>query len=267
MPDDHADLPDLDMKMNQMHQSMTSMTDPPPSSSDTKTNSWKPVLTKNQKKKLKKQEKRVEKAKFLQEAASLDSSTASPDSTLDGQKPILLPPPSKPSASSKRSDESDDNTATLTMKKRKNESSTEDNNIIITGYQPEEKDKHLTLDLVIYDIPAKWTNYQLLSELNKWGKVVSISTRVQKKYQIARFLAAWSLSERKQREKFQAAITNIPEDMTIKSLFPEGTSGPFINKSNLQSFKIIREQDGTRILISYFTTWDALSCRLAKKQM
>ncbi|GES91623.1 hypothetical protein GLOIN_2v1871772 [Rhizophagus clarus] len=204
MPDDHADLPDLDMKMNQMHQSMTSMTDPPPSSSDTKTNSWKP------------------------EAASLDSSTASPDSTLDGQKPILLPPPSKPSASSKRSDESDDNTATLTMKKRKNESSTEDNNIIITGYQPEEKDKHLTLDL---------------------------------------FLAAWSLSERKQREKFQAAITNIPEDMTIKSLFPEGTSGPFINKSNLQSFKIIREQDGTRILISYFTTWDALSCRLAKKQM
>ncbi|GBB95598.1 hypothetical protein RclHR1_25720001 [Rhizophagus clarus] len=55
----------------------------PPSSSGTNTNSWKPVLTKNQKKKLKKQEKRAKKAKFLQEAASLNSSTASPDSTLD----------------------------------------------------------------------------------------------------------------------------------------------------------------------------------------
>ncbi|GES72604.1 hypothetical protein GLOIN_2v1473242 [Rhizophagus clarus] len=200
------------------------------------------------------------------------------------------------SASAKRSDKSDDKIASLTTKKRKNKSSTGDNNLIITGYQPEENDKNLTLNLVVYDILAKWTNYQLLNELNKWGKVVSVSTRVQKKYQTARvrltpnhnclktynngdwtvflssipvrwFLATWSLSERKQREKFQAAITNIPEDMTIESLFPEGSSGPFINESNLQSFKIVQEQDSTRILISYFTTWEALSRRLAKNQM
>ncbi|GBC03680.1 hypothetical protein RclHR1_05260002 [Rhizophagus clarus] len=55
--------------------------------------------------------------------------------------------------------------------------------------------------------------------------------------------------------------------MTIESLFPEDTSGPFINESNLQSFKIIQEQDGTRTLIGYFATWDALSRRLAKIQM
>ncbi|GBB95599.1 hypothetical protein RclHR1_25720002 [Rhizophagus clarus] len=153
------------------------------------------------------------------------------------------------------------------MKKHKNESNTGDNNLIITGYQPGENNKNLTLDLVVYDILALWTNYQLLSELNKWEKVVSVSTRVQKKYQTARvrltpnhnclktynngdwtvflsslpvrwFSAAWFLSERKQCEKFQAVITNIPEDMTIESLFSEGTSGPFINESNLQSFKI-----------------------------
>ncbi|GBC06880.1 hypothetical protein RclHR1_07110005 [Rhizophagus clarus] len=47
----------------------------------------------------------------------------------------------------------------------------------------------------------------------------------------------------------------------------ESTSGPFINESNLQSFKLVREQDGTRILIGYFATWDALSRRLAKTQM
>ncbi|GBB98302.1 hypothetical protein RclHR1_31960001 [Rhizophagus clarus] len=185
-PNDQADLSDLDMETDQMHQSTSSTADPPPFSSEISTNSWKPVLTKNQKKKLKKQEKRAEKAKFLQEAALLNSSTASPDSTLDSQKPILSQSPPQPSALNKRSDKSDDKTATLTTKKRKNESSTGDNNFIITGYQPEENDKNLTLDLVIYDISAKWTNYQLLSELNKWGKVVSVSTRVQKKYQTAR---------------------------------------------------------------------------------
>ncbi|GBB89561.1 hypothetical protein RclHR1_16290007 [Rhizophagus clarus] len=231
MPDDHADLPDLKMEVDQSHQSMSSTADsfsPPP---DTNTTSWKPVLTKNQKKKLKKQEKRAEKNKFLQEAALLTSSTASPGSTLDGHKPIFSQPPTQLSASDKCSDKSDDKIATLTTKKRKNESSIEDNGIIITGYQPEENDKNLTLDLVVYDILAKWTNYQLLSELNKWGKVVSVSMHVQKKYQTAKvrftpnynclkaynngdwmvslsslpvrwFPAAWSLSERKQREKF-----------------------------------------------------------------
>ncbi|GBB90968.1 hypothetical protein RclHR1_18030002 [Rhizophagus clarus] len=54
--------------------------------------------------------------------------------------------------------------------------------------------------------------------------------------------------------------------MTIESLFPNGTSGSFINDSNLQSFKVIKEQDGTRTLIGYFATWDALSRRLAKNQ-
>ncbi|GBB91662.1 hypothetical protein RclHR1_01900027 [Rhizophagus clarus] len=191
MPKDHADLPDLDMEMDRPHQSTSLTADPPPLSSETSNTSWKLVLTKNQKKKLKKQEKRAEKAKFLQEVISLNSSTASPDSTLDSHKPTLSQPPPHTSANAKRSDKSDDKIATLTTKKRKNESSTGDNNVIITGYQPEENDKNLTLDLVVYDIPAKWTNYQLLSELNKWGKVVSVSTRVQKKYQTARTELAW----------------------------------------------------------------------------
>ncbi|GBC08675.1 hypothetical protein RclHR1_00830026 [Rhizophagus clarus] len=55
--------------------------------------------------------------------------------------------------------------------------------------------------------------------------------------------------------------------MTIESLFPEGTSDPFINNSNLQFFKIIKEQDNSRILISYFAIWEALSQKLTKNQM
>ncbi|GES99971.1 hypothetical protein RCL_jg2913.t1 [Rhizophagus clarus] len=147
-PKDHADLPDLDMEMDHPHQSTSLTADPSPPFSETSNTSWKPVLTKNQKKKLKKQEKHAEKAKFLQEVTSLNFSTASPDSTLDSHKPTLSQPPPHTSANAKRSDKSDDKITTLTMKKRKNESNTGDNNVIITSYQPEENDKNLTLDLV-----------------------------------------------------------------------------------------------------------------------
>ncbi|GBB91136.1 hypothetical protein RclHR1_18280006 [Rhizophagus clarus] len=78
--------------MDQLHQLMSSTADPLPPPFDTYITSWKLVLTKNQKKKLKKQEKRAEENKFLQEAASLTFSTASPGSTLDGHKPILSQP-------------------------------------------------------------------------------------------------------------------------------------------------------------------------------
>ncbi|GBB83910.1 hypothetical protein RclHR1_10570008 [Rhizophagus clarus] len=228
--------------------------DPLPASPETSTNTWKLVLTKNQKKKLKKQEKRAEKAKLLQENATLNSSTASPDSTLDSHKPILSQPLPQPSAYDKRCDKSDDKTASLTIKKRKSESSTGDNNLIITGYQLEENDKNLTLDLVVYDIPAKWTNYQLLSELNKWGKVVSVSTRVQKKYQTARVrltpnhncLKAYNNGD------WTVSLSSIPVRWFPAAWF-------LSERNNLQSFKIIQEQDGTRTLIGYFATWDALS--------
>ncbi|GBB89729.1 hypothetical protein RclHR1_16500004 [Rhizophagus clarus] len=82
------------------------------------------------------------------------------------------------------------------------------------------------LDLVVYDILAKWDNYTLLANLGRWGKVISVSTRMHKKYLSARvrlildheclkcynrgdwtvnlggipvrwFPASWNLSERK----------------------------------------------------------------------
>ncbi|GBB97678.1 hypothetical protein RclHR1_30370001 [Rhizophagus clarus] len=87
----------------------------------------------------------------------------------------------------KRNSKSGDKTAMFTNKKNKAQgNSTGDNRLIITGYQPDTTKKNLLLDLVIYDIPAKWSNYELLSKFNKWRKVVSVSTRVQKKYLTAR---------------------------------------------------------------------------------
>ncbi|GET01799.1 hypothetical protein RCL_jg7650.t1 [Rhizophagus clarus] len=143
IPNAHADLPDLGMDVDYSHQSTLSTADTLPPPSDTTSTFWKP------------------------ETATSFSSTASPSSTLDRHQPILSQPQQKLSAFPKHSDQSDDKIASLNIKKRKNESSTGDNNLIITGYQPKKNDKNLTLDLVIYDILVKWTNYQLLSKFNK----------------------------------------------------------------------------------------------------
>ncbi|GBC00052.1 hypothetical protein RclHR1_03720013 [Rhizophagus clarus] len=42
------------------------------------------------------------------------------------------------------------------------------------------------------------------------------------------FSASWNLSERKQQEKFQAVMYNLPEDITDASLFPNGRSHQFL---------------------------------------
>ncbi|GBB94290.1 hypothetical protein RclHR1_23250002 [Rhizophagus clarus] len=142
------------------------------------------------------------------------------------------------------------------------------------------------LDVIVYDIPAKWDSYTLLGNLSFWGKIVSISTRMHKKYLSARvrlipnhkclkaynegewtvelrgipvrwFSALWNLAERKQQEKFQVVITNIPDDMTESSFFPNCIPNSFIMASELKSFKIIKEASGARNFswCRYSTPW------------
>ncbi|GBC10102.1 hypothetical protein RclHR1_09340001 [Rhizophagus clarus] len=71
------------------------------------------------------------------------------------------------------------------------------------------------------------------------------------------FPALWNLAERKQQEKFQVVITNIPDDMTESSLFPNCIPNSFIMASELKSFKIIKEASGARNLswCRYSTPW------------
>ncbi|GBB83623.1 hypothetical protein RclHR1_10320001 [Rhizophagus clarus] len=176
-------------------------------------------------------------------------------------------------------------------KKRKQEylaDNFNNSNLILTGYCPQQEEQAQLLDLIVYDIPAKWDSYTLLGNLSFWGKIVSISTRVHKKYLSARvrlipnhacikaynggewsvglegipvrwFSASWNLSECKQREKFQAVITDILADMTESSLFPNCTPSKFLAESGMKSFKIIKESSGQRKLIGYFATWDQAS--------
>ncbi|GBB89466.1 hypothetical protein RclHR1_16160002 [Rhizophagus clarus] len=70
------------------------------------------------------------------------------------------------------------------------------------------------------------------------------------------------LSKKKQQEKFQAVVYNLPEDMTDASLFPNGRPHQFLLDSGIKSFKIVKEVDGSRKLIGYFDTWDHVSTRI-----
>ena len=72
------------------------------------------------------------------------------------------------------------------LKQKETDNSLKNKNIIITRYYPQEKEQAQLLDLIIYDILAKQDNYTLLDNLAKWGKVISVSTRVYKKYLSAR---------------------------------------------------------------------------------
>ncbi|GBB87575.1 hypothetical protein RclHR1_14020004 [Rhizophagus clarus] len=113
------------------------------------------------------------------------------------------------------------------LKQKETDNVLKNGNIIITRYIPQDHEQAQLLDLVIYDILAKWDNYILLANLGRWGKVISVSIRVHKKYLSARvrlipdhkclkyynggdwtvnlegipvrwFPASWNLSERKQ---------------------------------------------------------------------
>ncbi|GBB85675.1 hypothetical protein RclHR1_12150010 [Rhizophagus clarus] len=115
---------------------------------------------------------------------------------------------------------------------------------VITRYQTPSGCQFVQ-DILIYDVPAKWDNYELLSHLSTWGNVISISTKRQRKYKTVRcklviseffqnyeaqwmaplagittrwFLANWNLAERKERERFQAVIYDPPESMNTASL-------------------------------------------------
>ncbi|GBB98488.1 hypothetical protein RclHR1_03240013 [Rhizophagus clarus] len=55
-------------------------------------------------------------------------------------------------------------------------------NLVLTSYCLQQEEQTQLLDVIVYDIPAKWDSYTLLGNLSFWEKIVLISTRVHKKY-------------------------------------------------------------------------------------
>ncbi|CAB4422559.1 unnamed protein product [Rhizophagus irregularis] len=70
------------------------------------------------------------------------------------------------------------------------------------------------------------------------------------------FPASWTLRERKQREKFQAIIHDIPEDMTMATLWTDRKPCNFLMTCGASSFKIIQTSKGRRKLVAYFKNWE-----------
>jgi hypothetical protein len=166
---------------------------------------------------------------------------------------------------------------------------------ILTGHIPKDEGTRRVRDILIYDIPVSWSPEKILAELNLWGKTISIHCKPQKKYQTVRikieltsfkfaqfegtyptvwttdlggipvrwFNARWNLRERKQREKFQAVVRNLPDTINLQSLWHDRHPHEAIIKSGLKSFKIIQNaRTKDRKLIGYFESWDLMRAAL-----
>ena len=166
---------------------------------------------------------------------------------------------------------------------------------IITGYQPEGSDLLRTKDLLIYDIPVLWDLHHLLQQFSAWGRLVSLKRKCQRKYQTVRikialtdayynyyhagqwtvllsghfvrwFPAEWTLPERKQRERFQAVIRDLPADFTMDTLITNRQPTQFLQDAGFKSFKLISTVDGKRKLVGYYESWDKLMQRISIPQ-
>ncbi|RGB24431.1 hypothetical protein C1646_821600 [Rhizophagus diaphanus] len=125
---------------------------------------------------------------------------------------------------------------------------------------------------------------KILAELKLWGNTIKCSLKRQHKYQTLRvkialssfalpqfnkfwmtdmggipvrwFPTSWTLQERKQREKFQAIIHDIPEEMTMATLWKDRKPTEFLMKCGANSFKLIQTSKGKRKLVGYFENWE-----------
>ncbi|GBB88995.1 hypothetical protein RclHR1_15620001 [Rhizophagus clarus] len=191
-------------------------------------------LSRAQKKSAKKKLKKLQKQQQQQdENPFIVPSRPSPEQTPSGSKVVTFNnvPPQQATSLKSSDNNKPSEQSTITQDKKRKQEHLADNfnnaNFILTGYSLQQEEQAQLLDLIVYDIPAKWDSYTLLGNLSFWGKIVSISTRCHKKYLSTRirlipnheclkaynrgewtielgdipvrwFPASWNLSERKQ---------------------------------------------------------------------
>jgi len=165
---------------------------------------------------------------------------------------------------------------------------------ILTGRKAEGTDLLRVKDVVVYDVPAEWPIEDLLTKFSVWGDVISIKTKAQRKYQTVRvkivlteaylaaffrgdwmvpldntmvrwFPATWSLAERKERERFQAVLRCIPDDLAPAAFYDHTNNcpKPFLQEAGLKAYKFITTVDKKRKLVGFFETWATLQMRLS----
>jgi hypothetical protein len=75
------------------------------------------------------------------------------------------------------------------------------------------------------------------------------------KFFIRWFPAQWTLKKRKRRKIFQAALYDVPDTMTYKSLLVDANAHPFLRDAKVKSYKLVKIPDGSTKLIAYFESW------------
>ena len=161
---------------------------------------------------------------------------------------------------------------------------------VLTGHIPQNKDN--VGEVLVYDIPATWSHDKLLAELKLWGHVISINTKLHQKYQsvwikiefnsfqlakytqgdwqvdlgkipIRWFPISWSLKDRKEYERFQGVIEDLPPSFTTDLMWTDGHLHELLStQSGLKAFKIVQYEGNRRKLIGYFDSWVNLKISL-----
>ncbi|CAB4423745.1 unnamed protein product [Rhizophagus irregularis] len=178
----------------------------------------------------------------------------------------------------------DAKTPAKNSQKEKKSSTPEVIQLFLTGYETTDDERERVRDIIVYDIPYTWDLQKILAELKLWGNAIKCSVKRQHKYQTLRvkialssfalpqfnkywttdlggipvrwFPASWTLRERKQREKFQAVIHDIPEEMTMATLWTDRKPCDFLMTCGASAFKIIQTSKGRRKLVGYFENWE-----------
>ncbi|PKY38104.1 hypothetical protein RhiirA4_451045, partial [Rhizophagus irregularis] len=149
---------------------------------------------------------------------------------------------------------------------------------VMTGYTP--VDKANVHKIVIYDIPSTMPQLDILTNLGKWGQVIAFKVKTQKKYStvtvsidfnkwaltnwnngvwtapfggmpVRWFPASWTLKQRKERERFQAVVMDIPKSITNNVVYnaENPTQSMLSQLDGALAFKIIQDR-GRRKLIT-----------------
>ncbi|GES90591.1 uncharacterized protein LOC112597101 [Rhizophagus clarus] len=153
-----------------------------------------------------------------------------------------------------------------------NSSSESEEDNFNNSYHPNSSFGQYIYNILVYDIPAKWNNVELLEYLKVWGNIISVMVKKQKKYKTVKckleimyafstwekdrlwiallgpitvrwFPAAWFFYECKEKEQFQAVIMNLPDTMTASALFLKENLTNFINSLCIKTFKEVKNLD------------------------
>ncbi|CAB4421558.1 unnamed protein product [Rhizophagus irregularis] len=149
---------------------------------------------------------------------------------------------------------------------------------IMTGYEPMLKNN--IREIVVYDIPFKWTQIEILNYLKAWGNVLALKFKTQKKYvtvivsidpndaalsqwneevwtaplrglPVQWFSAAWDLKQCKEHENFQVILFNVLKLLTTSTLYPaDNPVQSLLSFISCKAFKLIQDK-GHMKLITY----------------